>query len=99
MTIKAEMNLYELAQKILLLKLKQDSAQHWKYLAVKEDLADKRAGSHILEEFVKEVAIMAEKMEAGTSPNAFMTPEMKKAVGIIETPTSTVEDCVNYEWD
>ena len=92
MTIKAEMNLYELAQKILLLKLKQDPAQHWKFLAVKEDLADKRGGSHILEEFVKEVAIMAEKMEAGTSPNAFMTPEMKKAVGIIETISPTIEE-------
>lgn len=92
MTIKAEMNLYELAQKILLLKLKQDSAQHWKFLAVKEDLTNKREGSHILEEFVKEVAIMAEKMEAGTSPNAFMTPEMKKAVGIIETISPTIEE-------
>lgn len=92
MTIKWPSNLYELAQTILLLKLKQDTAQHWKYLAIKEDLADKREGSHILDEFVKEVSDMAEKMENGTSPNAFMTPEMKKAVGIIETITPTVKE-------
>ena len=82
MTIKADMNLYELAQAISLLKLKQDADQHWKYLAVNEDLALKRTDSHILDDFVKEVAIMAEKMEAGISPNAFLTAAMRKELAL-----------------
>jgi hypothetical protein len=78
MMIKWPTNVYELAQTIALLKLKNDPAQRWKYVAIKEDLEAKRQDSHILEDFIKTVVEMAEKMEAGISPNAFMTPVMRK---------------------
>jgi hypothetical protein len=89
MMIKPTVTTYELAQNIALLKLKQDPEQRWKYIAVKEDLAAKREDSHILDEFIKTVIDMAEQMEAGVSPNTFMTPEMKKS--IIDEATKEVE--------
>ena len=89
--IKPNITTYELAQSILLLKLKNNKATYWKYLAVKEDMLEGNTESHIVDDFVKSVIEMAEKIESGISPNAFMTPAMKKTAGLVETISTTVE--------